>query len=670
MPGNTICASFRDIDPTSSGNIYFAYYGTAPCRALVISWDNIPMFSNPGSCTGVPNSSFQLVLYETTNFIDVYVQNSSACPGWNSGYGILGIQDQTGTTAYFPAGRNYPTAWTAVNEAWRFVPTGAQSYTVTWSDPTGPIGTGLTVNVCPLTTTNYTATMNVSGCSAASSSYTSAVTVSVVPGPTLSVNSATICSGETATLTASGAVNYTWVPSGSNTNSIVVSPSSTTSYTVLGTQAGPSCISSGTAEVKVNSAVPAVAGNNGPICSGQTLNLNTSAGALSYIWTGPNGFSSTQQNPSISATTGTETGAYSVTLTSVDGCTTTAGTSVTVIPLPVPTATNNGPLCSGNILNLIGSGSTIYSWTGPNGFSSNLQSPSIFNVSAAATGLYTLLAGVGSCTASVSTNVVVNPSPVAQAVYSGAVCEGAPVYFTGNGGTTYSWIGPNGFASSEQNPLLTATEANNSGIYSLTVADAIGCTNTTSIQVQVYPTPVADFNFSPVRPVVNGESDVFFTDASHNATVTSWSWYFMNTPEHTSTSQNPHFMYDDPGDYVVALVVKSDNGCTDTILKNVHVYEDYGIYVPNVFTPNGDGLNDVFRPKGFGISKYEMQIFDRWGELLFSTKDFNQGWDGTRQKKKDVAYGSLAEGVYIWRITLTNVFGEAKELTGHVTLLK
>jgi PKD repeat protein len=80
---------------------------------------------------------------------------------------------------------------------------------------------------------------------------------------------------------------------------------------------------------------------------------------------------------------------------------------------------------------------------------------------------------------------------------------------------------------------------------------------------------------------------------------------------YTSTSQNPQFTYEDTRSYEVALVVKSDKGCIDTIMKSIVIGEDYGIYVPNVFTPNADGLNDIFQPKGFGNTKYELEIFDR-----------------------------------------------------------
>lgn len=667
MPGNTICAAFRDTDPTSSGNIYFAYYGTAPCRALVVSWDNVPMFGS--SCSATPNSTYQLVLYENTNYIDVYIQNSTSCSSWNSGYGIVGIQNATGTLAYSPPGRNFPAAWTAVNEAWRFVPTGAPQYTVTWSDASGPIGNSLTQNVCPAATTNYTATMQVNGCSSGLLTFSSVTQVSVVPGPTLSVNSATICQGESATLNVSGATNYTWQPGGSNASSVTFNPLVTTIYTITGTPSGTAnCISTATTNIDVNVAVPAFPTNNGPICEGTTLNLNVAA-ASTYTWNGPGGYVSNQQNPSIPNATTNENGVYSVTLTSVSGCTTTASTSVTIVPLPVPVVANNGPLCSGQDLNLTGSGSTVYSWSGPNGFFSNLASPTITNATPAATGIYNLIAGVGSCTVAVSTNVIVNPSPTASMGYSGAACAGLPMTLTGNGGTTYSWQGPGGFSSSDQNPVFISN-VGNSGTFSLTVADAIGCLNTATMSVLIYPIPVADFNFNPLRPVINGESDVYFTDASYHANVVEWNWFFMNTPEFTSTSQNPMFHYENPGDYVVALVVKSDHGCLDTLVKPLKVYEDYGIYVPNVFTPNGDGINDIFQPKGFGITKFTMLIYDRWGEKVYETSDFEKGWDGTKGSKHDVKYGILADGSYTWQIKVTNVFGEAKELTGHVILMK
>jgi gliding motility-associated-like protein len=199
------------------------------------------------------------------------------------------------------------------------------------------------------------------------------------------------------------------------------------------------------------------------------------------------------------------------------------------------------------------------------------------------------------------------------------------------------------------------------------MTDNNGCPATAVYTVEVYPQPVADFNYAPIKPILNIDNDVTFTDASHGTTISSWNWYFMNTPQYQSTQQHPHFMYTEPGMYAVALVVKSDKGCLDTLVKALEVGEDFGIYVPNAFTPNGDGLNDTFQPKGFGVEKYEMQIFDRWGEKVFETTEWEKGWDGIYQGRG----GPIGkEDSYTWRIKVTSVFGKAHEYTGHVTLIK
>ncbi|NVO04378.1 MAG: hypothetical protein HXX09_16915, partial [Bacteroidetes bacterium] len=179
MPGNTICAAFRDINPVSSpsGAVNYYYTGTSPCRALVISWYDIPLFS-----CGTPNSTFQMVLYENTNYIDVYIQNSPGTCSWQSGNGIVGIQNATATVAVCPAGRNCA-PFTATNEGWRFSPHGLPSYTVTWTDPSNTVvGTGLgPITVSPTTNTLYTSTMVITNCIGTSNTYTNTVNVVVRP---------------------------------------------------------------------------------------------------------------------------------------------------------------------------------------------------------------------------------------------------------------------------------------------------------------------------------------------------------------------------------------------------------------------------------------------------------------------------------------------------------
>jgi gliding motility-associated-like protein len=242
--------------------------------------------------------------------------------------------------------------------------------------------------------------------------------------------------------------------------------------------------------------------------------------------------------------------------------------------------------------------------------------------------------------------------------------------FTGNGSSniiSYNWT-LNGLGiTGNQTGSYCFNEAASYSL-GLTVMDNNGCTATAApVTLNIYPQPVADFNHAPLKPIVNVDQEVIFTDASYGANIVSWNWYFMNTAQYTSTMQNPTFSYTEPGTYAVVLVVKSDKGCMDTLIRPIEVGEDFGIYVPNAFTPNGDGINDFFNPKGFGVVKYELNIFDRWGEKVFHTDKFEEGWDGKFQGRG----GNICEeGVYTWLINCTSVFGKSHELKGHVTLMK
>ena len=179
-----IAMCLRDINP-ADGGCTIAYYttGVAPCRAFVAYYKTVEVFGfSCDPADGITASTFQVVLYENTNVIDVYIQNSTNCSAsTSSGRGVIGIQKYPAPQIVVtPAGRN-GTTFTAVNEAWRFTPTGATSYTVTWASPTGTIGTGLgPIAVSPTVSTTYTATMKVATCSGtATSTYTNVTAISV-----------------------------------------------------------------------------------------------------------------------------------------------------------------------------------------------------------------------------------------------------------------------------------------------------------------------------------------------------------------------------------------------------------------------------------------------------------------------------------------------------------
>ncbi|MBN8703731.1 MAG: gliding motility-associated C-terminal domain-containing protein [Bacteroidetes bacterium] len=160
---NSILGPVHDIDVSKGGSIKYALYGTAPFRAFAVTWDNIPMFGstsifgNP-TCPGVTNAKQQIIIYETTNMIDIYIWDKDVCSGWNSGAAVEGIQNAAGTVAFIVPGRNHPTQWTATNDAKRFTPDGTDvAIQYEWRNDTALVSNNAILNVCPCVTDTFLA---------------------------------------------------------------------------------------------------------------------------------------------------------------------------------------------------------------------------------------------------------------------------------------------------------------------------------------------------------------------------------------------------------------------------------------------------------------------------------------------------------------------------------
>ena len=156
---NSINGAFHDIDPSVGGEIRYAIFGTYPCRTFVVNYENIPHFS----CNSITTTQ-QIVLYETTNIIEVYIQDKPTCISWNNGNAVLGIQNETGTLGYTPTERNTG-PWATNFEAWAFSPNGSATYSIEWIDNSGNIiGNNDTLVVCPSSTTTYAANVTYDIC--------------------------------------------------------------------------------------------------------------------------------------------------------------------------------------------------------------------------------------------------------------------------------------------------------------------------------------------------------------------------------------------------------------------------------------------------------------------------------------------------------------------------
>jgi hypothetical protein len=356
-----------------------------------------------GTCTSAVASIIISIVQQP-----VASSNSPVCFGQTANF-----------TSSFIAGANY--AWTGPN-----------GFTSSLQNPTR---TGVT----PSDTGLYTLNVTLAGCSL-NSTFTRLSGLQVPIAPTVG-NSITICTGENINLTASGNYlnpTYNWSgPNNFTSNSqnpsfistgINNSGTYSVSVTVNGCSSNSSIIS---AVVKAIPNSPTVA-SNGALCIGQTLSLSASAIAnASYTWSGPNNFTSNFQNPSRSSVTAADGGLYSVYAT-VNGCSSNAASTTVVVSTtaPSPSASSNSPVCTGQTLSLSASNiaGATYSWTGPNGFTSNAQNPVINNVTAAGAGTYSVTAATATCGTSPASNVnvVINAltvTPVAS--NAGPVCEGS-----------------------------------------------------------------------------------------------------------------------------------------------------------------------------------------------------------------------------------------------------
>ena len=265
------------------------------------------------------------------------------------------------------------------------------------------------------------------------------------------------------------------------------------------------------------------------------------------------------------------------------------------------------------------------------------------------------------CFDTISYSVTVNPVPIAN--FSPTVaCENTPIDFTDlstiSSGNITQWLYDFGTTSStDQNPEYTYASSGNQ-LVTLTVTSDQGCTDDTTMLLTVYPSPNADFSFTPNPALVN--EAVFFTDQSSGYQIGSWYWDFGDFE--ADNAQNPIHNYGEGGDYSIELIITDGNGCEDTLLRVISIA--LPPVLPSGFSPNSDGENDIFLIRGGPFKEVDFKVYNNWGQLIFSSIDANEGWDGTYK-------GSDAPlGVYTWTFTVILANDVVIEKSGDVTLIR
>ncbi|WP_343636564.1 PKD domain-containing protein [Fluviicola sp.] len=477
---------------------------------------------------------------------------------------------------------------------------GASSYS--WSPATGlSASTGASVTATPASTTTYTVTGTNGSCTA-----TQTVTVTVTPlALTVSPN-ASICTGGSTVLTASGATNYSWSPStglSSTTGaSVTASPTTTTTYTVSGTSG--SCTASLPVTVTVTPVVVSVSPNTS-ICSGASTTL-TASGATNYSWSPSTGLSSATgasvtANPTVTTT-------YTVTGTT-GSCSATASMTLTVNPVPTVSATNNGPLCEGGTMQLQATSlpGTNYSWSGPNGFSAGTQNGSIPSVTVSAGGTYTVTTSLNGCTSSTTTDVVVNSGQVPVITPAGPFCEAAAntMLSASISGGTWSGDGIVDATTGEFSPTQAGA-----GSHSITYTVTSGCATPATSSILINPMPVVQI--STLRSSGCVPFSTYIVDESNPSGSVTWN--FGDGSPNSNQLDSVNHTFNSAGCYDITVTSTSQAGCATTTL-----FPSFICALPNAVA--AFSVNDPVH----GLMNPEFHTFNTSSNASVYSWDFGDG---------------------------------------------
>ncbi|MCF8327036.1 MAG: gliding motility-associated C-terminal domain-containing protein, partial [Bacteroidales bacterium] len=429
-----------------------------------------------------------------------------------------------------------------------------------------------------------------------------------------------------------GQQNISWSNGIQAFNAGWVKPSATKTYTVFILDTSGN---SASANVTVN-VIPEPEPGLGPdtiICEDPNsyATLEADSGFDTYLWnTG-----ATSQTIQVDSTAN-----YSVTVTK-GNCTGSDSVNVAVEPKPVADTGPDEEICIGDSITL--SAATVnnaeYIWNTGDTAQSVTVSPKQDSVY-----VLDVVTPLG-CRSTDSIQVKVNPLPNADAGPVKEICNGDQVDLTASGGQVYEW------STNDMVSTITVSPTDTTEYY-VTVTDANGCVNNDTTRVLVNPLPVVEATSQDSAICLGDETELYASGAD------TYNWSVGNSGSN---------IFVQPMSSTTYTVTGTDqNGCKSTANTTVIAEDCSSFYIPNAFTPDGDGLNDVFRPLGqfAAIDEYEMIIYNRFGDVIFQSEDPQEGWNG-------IIDGEYApHGVYVYYVHYKSIWGKEFEKTGSVTLLK
>ena len=524
---------------------------------------------------------------------------------------------------------------------------GVLPYTAIWSNgQTGTSASGLSAGNYTLTVTDNNGCID-----------TLRVSINNAGGASLSLSSTgnVSCNGGSdgnLSLASSGGaqpVNYVW---SNGQTGLIATNLSAGSYTMTATDAA-GCISTYIGIVSQPSPLFLSQVNTSPSnCTSPTgsASVSASGGNSGYVYTWSNGASG-------ASVSNLAAGSYTVGVIDALGCSASVSILVSSINGPVIAINNqtnvscNGGTNGAIILNVSG-GTSPYTTTWSNGS----VGATLSNVSA---GTYT--ATVSDAAGCVSQQIISISEPQPLSITIGGnngVCINQSITLTAGGAVNYSWL-PTGQLGNSY-----TISPNSDTLIGLIGTDASGCTDTVYTNVILHPQPQANFTFSP-QPDVFAGTPVNFSNTSTGSSLGLFDFGINNSVSDTSSLNSPLFTYSDTGVYCIQLVVANAQGCLDTAVKCLGVIlKEIKIEIPNIITPNGDGINDFFFVKAKGIKELSCSLYDRWGKKVSEYSGVEGKWSPGKTDAE------VSSGTFYYVIDYTTIDDTKENVSGFVQVVK
>lgn len=481
----------------------------------------------------------------------------------------------------------------------------------------------------------------------------------------------TVCDGFSTTITASGAQSFQWSPNVnlSNTlgNTVTANPTSTITYTVTGNNDFCTATKEVTVTIRPN---PIIEFSNidPSICYGNGIDLVVNNNDSIY-WSPEIGLAS-QTGNSVFASPETTT-VYQVEMFNIYGCKAVAEIELFVHPPINYQLLNEIQICKGDTTKEVivwptggNSSAFVYNWLGNEGYVTKNDSVASFSPDSTSYFYLEVTDKCGTKAKLDSILITVLPLPELDFTYDQQACIGTAINFSNNSNAYAQWD----FGDGNYSNVNTLNHFYQSpGFYNahIKLVTPEGClTESEKFVIEIIPSPNADFTFTPTNADLLNPTIYFYNNSSND--VVSWNW--INDGNIIGQLPDISYTFSDTGFFQIQLAVSNKSGCVDTVVQTIKISDYYSYFIPNSFSPNGDGLNETFLPVGNSVNdgNFNFKVFNRNGEIIFESGSTSMPWNG-----KIFNTGAEAPmGVYVWKITFNETFGNQKEHFGTVNLLK